>query len=369
MTAFAQILTAADGSFWHPTIERLEKVWEIRVKRDMPVILQTSYGEMFLDDKGDWTPRAEQAGCYGRERFGHLTEVLCKDSVYAFEPQLSQGYVTLEGGYRVGVAGWLRHDARGELHGMKQIESFNIRISHSVEYDISAILRSLEEVETIPNILLISAPGEGKTTCLRSLIRALSNGTGKHSGVRVGVVDERGELNLATWNAEEPNANMQNARETKLVTDLGLRTDVVTNCRKAYGMQMLIRSMNPRVIAVDEIGRKEDFTALQEASRCGVAVLATMHAGSLENVQRRLGEWDENLENCFGLVFLLSSHWEDRIAGRERQFTIKEVYRSASIGGSLVHYGGGFGNRDFSGKRAKTEDLFSGANGENRLRV
>lgn len=369
MTAFAQILTAADGSFWHPTIERLEKVWEIRVKRDMPVILQTSYGEMFLDDKGDWTPRAEQAGCYGRERFEHLTEVLCKDSVYAFEAELSQGYVTLEGGYRVGVAGWLRKDSRGDLLGMKQIDSFNIRISHSVEYDISAILRSLEEVETIPNILLISAPGEGKTTCLRSLIRALSNGTGKRPGVRVGVVDERGELNLATWNAGELKGKMQDAKEAEHVTDLGLRTDVVTNCRKAYGMQMLIRSMNPRVIAVDEIGKKEDFTALQEASRCGVAVLATMHAGSLEDAQRRLGEWDEELECCFGLVFLLSSHWEDRVAGRERQFTIKEVYRSASIGGSFLHYGGGFGNSAFPGERAKTEDLFSGANGKNCLRV
>lgn len=369
MTAFAQILTAEDGVFWRPTIERLEKVWEIRVKREMPVILQTSYGEMFLDDEGGWTPRREQAGSYGRERFMHLTEVLCKDSVYAFETELSKGYLTIEGGYRIGVAGQLRKDAYGEISGMKQIDSFNIRISHTLEYDISSILRSMEEFETIPNILLVSAPGEGKTTCLRSLIRALSNGTEKRLGVRVGVVDERGELNIAGWNAGEPNLQTQNATEAEHFTDLGLRTDVISDCRKDYGMLMLIRSMSPRVIAVDEIGRKEDFTALREASRCGVAVLATMHAGSLKEAQQRIGEWGEKLENCFGLVFLLSSHWEDKAVGRERQFTIKEVFRIASTGGSPVHYGRGFGNSAFQGERTKKEDLFSGADGKNRFCV
>lgn len=369
MTTFAQILTAADGFFWQPTIERLEKVWEIRVKRGMPVILQTSYGEMFLDEEGGWTPRREQAGCYTKDRFRHLTEVLCKDSVYAFETELSQGYLTIEGGYRIGVAGQLRKNAYGEIYGMKQIDSFSIRISHALEYDISLVLRRLEQFETIPNILLVSAPGEGKTTCLRSLIRALSNGTKNRSGVRVGVVDERGELNIAGWNTTEPDVETQSEEKAKGITDLGLRTDVISDCRKDYGMFMLIRSMSPRVIAVDEIGRKEDFISLREASRCGVAVLATMHAASLRDVQHRLGEWGETLENCFGLVFLLSSDWEDKATGRERQFIIKEVYNSASTGGSPVYYGGGFGNSAFQGERAKTEDLLSGANGKNRFCV
>ena len=121
--------------------------------------------------------------------------------------------------------------------------------------------------------LLISPPRCGKTTLLRDMIRQVSNGNGWVKGCTVGVVDEHSELGSCYL------GNPQN--------DMGARTDILDRCPKADGMIMLIRSMAPQVIAVDEIGVKEDVHAIEYAMHCGCKMLATAHGESMEELMRK----------------------------------------------------------------------------------
>ena len=116
--------------------------------------------------------------------------------------------------------------------------------------------------------LIVSPPRCGKTTLLRDIIRQMSNGWGNISGVTVGVVDERSEL-AGCYQGIPQN-------------DLGMRTDILDGCPKAEGMQMLIRSMSPVVVAVDELGKEEDFKAVESVIHCGCRLIATAHGASME---------------------------------------------------------------------------------------
>lgn len=124
----------------------------------------------------------------------------------------------------------------------------------------------------VAHTLIVSPPRGGKTTLLRDIIRQLSNGEEKKKmpGVTVGVVDERSEL-AGSYQGVPQN-------------DLGMRTDVLDGCPKAEGMEMLIRSMSPAVVAVDELGRKEDFKAVESVIHSGCKVIATAHGNSIEDV-------------------------------------------------------------------------------------
>ena len=105
------------------------------------------------------------------------------------------------------------------------------------------------------------------------MIRQISNGTDSLPGITVGVVDERSEI-AGCYQGVPQN-------------DLGMRTDVLDACPKAKGMQMLLRSMSPEVVAVDELGKKEDFKAVESVIHCGCKLLATAHGNSLEDILRQ----------------------------------------------------------------------------------
>ena len=126
----------------------------------------------------------------------------------------------------------------------------------------------------IYHTLIVSEPGVGKTTFLRDCIRILSGGYDGRESLKVGVVDERSEI------AASHRGKMQN--------NLGPRTDVMDNCPKVQGMKMLLRSMSPEVIAVDELGSYEDFAIVDEIMNSGIAVLGTIHAVSLEEVWEKM---------------------------------------------------------------------------------
>ena len=69
--------------------------------------------------------------------------------------------------------------------------------------------------------------------------------------------------------------------------DVGIRTDVMDACPKAEGMMMLVRSMAPEVIAVDELGRYEDIHAIETVLYSGCRLLATVHGSELSDIQSK----------------------------------------------------------------------------------
>lgn len=198
-------------------------------------------------------------------------------SVYALEEELRQGFFTVEGGHRVGVAGrtcYEKTDNGNRLKSLSCISGLNIRLAHEKKDCALPLLPWLYCGENVYHTFLFAPPGVGKTTYLRDCIRLLSAGNRLRAGKKIGVVDERSEI--AACHRGIP----QN--------DLGPHTDVLDNCPKETGMHMLLRSMSPQVIAVDELGLPEDFAAVADCARCGVSVLGTMHAGTLPEVQKRL---------------------------------------------------------------------------------
>lgn len=211
---------------------------------------------------------------------------LCGDSLYAFEEELKQGYFTVQSGLRVGVCGRIGMRS-GAIQSISEVSSLCIRIPREVKGCGDALARLLFSVGP-SSALILSPPGMGKTTLLRELIRIASN-----SGWNVAVADERCEL-AACW-------------EGVPQMDVGTRTDVMDNCPKAQALPMLIRACAPQLLAVDEIGDAADAAAILDARRCGVAVLATAHAGSFADAMRRESLARMLREGAFDRMVLLGS--------------------------------------------------------------
>ena len=207
-----------------------------------------------------------------KEELMEILEYVSNYSLYAFENELKQGFITIEGGHRVGMTGQVQIE-EGEVKNIKHISSMNIRISHEVLNCADVIFPYITEDKQICNTLIISPPRCGKTTMLRDLIRQVSDGNRWVRGCTVGVVDERSELGGCYLGVPQ--------------NKLGIRTDILDCCPKSKGMLMLVRSMAPQVIAVDEIGSAEDIHALEYAMHCGCKMLATVHGTSMEEIRKK----------------------------------------------------------------------------------
>jgi stage III sporulation protein AA len=258
----------------------LDELEEIRIRENRP--LEVGYGGRTAFVGPDGTLSIDHRPGYrpSREDCKALLEKLTDHSLYAVEEELRRGYVTVAGGHRIGLAGRTVLEG-GVVRHLRDVTGFNVRIARARTGCAAKLLPELLDLpaRTVRHTLLVSAPQQGKTTMLRDLARAVSAGEWNHpssvhwSGRKVGVVDERSEI--AACERGVPSF------------DLGPRSDVLDACPKAEGMMMLIRSMSPEVLVVDEIGRMEDAEALREALHAGVRVLATAHASDLADVFRR----------------------------------------------------------------------------------
>ncbi len=199
-------------------------------------------------------------------RLRRILSALMENSLYAWEDELRQGYFTAAGGLRVGVCGKLRpgRDAVGDI---ASIGSACIRVPREARGCAEELARAIAG-DRPSSALILSAPGLGKTTLLRDLVRVLSD-----DGWNVALADERREVAAC--------------REGLPLLDVGARTDVMDACPKAQAIPMLLRACCPDVVAADEIGGEGDMRAIRDAFRAGAAVLATAHAPDLDSALRR----------------------------------------------------------------------------------
>lgn len=273
-----QLFPSSLRGYFEQTARSCEDLSEIRIRVDRPVLVQRRGNEfVLLKDGGEALAEANDitgALCLDAIQIENIFSYLCQYSPYAYGEALKQGFLTVAGGHRVGVAGQVIRTS-GEISGIRNIRFMNIRISHEVKEVATPLIPFLYEPEggKVHNCLIIAPPGCGKTTMLRDIVRQISDGSKEQRGCGVAVVDERSEI-AGCFQGEPQN-------------DVGIRTDVLDACPKAFGMEMMLRSMSPEVIAVDEIATGQDVSTLLLLMHCGVRVMATIHGDSVQEVQKK----------------------------------------------------------------------------------
>lgn len=268
------------GSILH-MVDEIDFLEELRVRRGQAIIGRRWDREYIVEP------------IVAKDEMEDILERVNKSSLYAWEEEYRRGFITLAGGHRVGLAGKAMLN-RGEVRALKDINALNIRFARNVYGVERALMPYIRTVNGVENTLILGAPGVGKTTVLREVIRNLSDGDEINRAYQVAVVDERSEL--AGMYEGECNLN------------IGKRSDILDGCPKSQGIQMLIRSMAPEVLAMDELGALEDIVALEEALACGIAVIATMHGKSLADIANRV-EMERILDkHLFQTIIILSKN-------------------------------------------------------------
>lgn len=213
-----------------------------------------------------------------RREFRELMEYISNYSLYAFEEEIKKGFLTIPGGHRVGVSGRAVTEDN-EVKKLRNISFVNIRIAHEKKGCADAVMPYLLEKDRFLSTLLVSPPGAGKTTLLRDIVRNLASGgnlagSGRMFGAKnVSVVDERSEIASCYMGVPQ--------------NDVGMFCDVLDACPKSEGIRMMLRSMAPEVIAVDEIGTGNEYEALTEALTSGCSLLATVHGDSIRHIREK----------------------------------------------------------------------------------
>lgn len=218
-----------------------------------------------------------------------LLEKLCRHAVYAHEDEIRNGFITVDGGIRIGVCGRAVSE-KDELRRFSRISSFNIRIPREAVGCAEDVLDYLTDHGRPVSALIVAPPCGGKTTLLRDSARCFSNGI-RSSAVKVCIADERGEL-----------AGCIDGRPSY---DIGARTDVLDLAPKASAIRLFVRTMSPDLIITDEIGGADDAGAIAEAARCGVSIIASAHASSAIELKSRESLRTIMNEGVFKRVLLL----------------------------------------------------------------
>lgn len=266
---------------------KLKELQEIRIRTNRQAILKYDNEEIITDYK----PTEKEVV--------QVLQMLCDNSIYSYQTQICNGFITLYGGHRVGITGNIAMKD-GRVSNINYISSLNFRIAKEIIGVSDSIIEFIvnkndinfpntgnenindsaqnsnnkHELE-INNTLIVSKPGAGKTTLLRDLVRNISN-----LGFTTSLIDERGEIS-AMYKGVPQN-------------DVGLRTDVMDNITKSLGMRIAVRSMSPQVIVADEIGTKDDIDAINYGICSGVKGIFTAHAGDINELKM-----NENLNKLY----------------------------------------------------------------------
>lgn len=260
----------------------VEQLQEIRMKVNKPLIFQVGNAEIIHEFK----PTLQDIRA--------VLQKMSNYSIYAFEEELKQGYITIKGGHRVGICGSCVIED-GRVKTIKDIASLNIRVCNEIIGCSEPLVQFILDKDSIRNTIIISPPKCGKTTLIRDISRVVSDGIKKigYKGKKVCVVDERSEIGACFNGIPQMN--------------VGIRTDILDGCPKSEGIMMAIRSMSPDVIICDEIGTHKDMESILAALNSGVSLITTIHGYGIEDLFNRAVFKDIVDNNVFKRAIVLST--------------------------------------------------------------
>lgn len=244
---------------------------EIRFRCGKPLMIYGANGGEMLSEQGKTVCEVGQAFLVSREDMLVLFGCFCENSVYAYQNEICEGFLTIRGGHRVGICGRCVM-SEGKISNIADISGFNLRIAK--EY-IGCAEKLLPQIllpnHSMANTILLAPPQCGKTTFLRDLTRLLSR------RFKISLIDERSEIAAV--------------KDGIAQLDVGLQTDVLDQFPKREGMLFALRSLSPEIMVTDELGTEEDVKAVKRVLHSGCRILTTMHAESeheLRGEQRKL---------------------------------------------------------------------------------
>ena len=237
---------------------------EVRLRINKPVVLVIRNKNMILHTDGTVDDTCGEEYICTKEILTDTFNRMCDFSLHTYNTDIINGYITIEGGHRVGVVGTAATDSSGKVQAVRDISFLNIRIAREIincSYEIYNRLFSCG----IGSVILAGPPSCGKTTILRDLVRKLSL-----NGKKISVIDERQEI--ACFNKRGDSMN------------LGANTDIYTGYPKTLAINMALRTMSPDIIAIDEVCEDKEILAIKKAVNCGVKILVTIHTSSYDEL-------------------------------------------------------------------------------------
>lgn len=242
---------------------------EIRFRCAKPLMIHTDTFDSMITERGEATLSQEKAFTVSAEDISMLVAAFCENSVYAYQREICDGFLTIRGGHRVGISGRCVL-SEGKIINVTDISGLNLRIAKEFKGCAEKILSKLVYNGELANTILISPPQCGKTTVLRDLARLISENK------KVTIVDERSELAAVKGGVAQ--------------FDVGIRTDVLDRFPKSLGMLCAIRSLSPEVIITDEIGAEEDCFAVKSVLNAGCRIITSMHGYNTKNLYAKRKE-------------------------------------------------------------------------------